>query len=176
MTALAILAKASGIALLMGALMGAWAGNALDEPRRTEILRQAKWLVVPGYVGLFLWVAIFGFGVLAWGCDPLFGGWTRTPLFPGIITSEILSCSERPVQARGKPGLRTEFPDLPEHWSQVYVHYDRAIGLPSDTSKVWIANLDGRVSQVPKSQLEFRPVPVRRGTPWWQPEEASDSW
>ena len=113
MTSLAVLAKASGIALLMGALLGAWAWSALEEPRRSLILRQAKWLVLPGYVGVFLWAAIFGFGMLAWGCDPLFGGWTRTPLFHGLITSEILSCGTPPYKRGAKPELRAEFPHLP---------------------------------------------------------------
>jgi hypothetical protein len=175
-TILAVLAKASGIALLMGALLGAWAWSALEEPRRSLILRQAKWLVLPGYVGVTLWAAIFGFGMLAWGCDPLFGGWTRTPLFQGLIASEIRSCRDTPIQARGKPELRAQFPHLPEHWSQVYRHYDKASGLAPDTSKLWVGSLDGRVYQFPKDQLEFRAVPPRRGTPWWQPEEAGDSW
>ncbi len=176
MTLLAVLAKACGIALLMGAMLGAYAWSAMAEPLKSRVLRQAKWLAIPGYIGLFLWAAIFGFGVLAWGCDPVFGGWTRTPLLQGVVTSEILSCREAPIQARGKPELRATFPDLPDQWSQVYRHYDAASGLPPDTGKVWIGTLDGRAHQVSKSQLEFRAVPPRRGTPWWQPEEASDSW
>ena len=148
----------------------------MDEPRRSVILRQAKWLVIPGYAGLFLWVVIFGYGVFARGCDPAFGGWIRTPLFQGFIASEILSCAETPLQARGKPELRAQFPYLPEHWSQVYRHYDQASGFAPDTAKVWIATLDNRVYHVPKTQLEFRAVPPRRGMPWWQPEEASESW
>ncbi len=175
-TLFAVLAKACGIALLMGALLGAYAWSAMDEPRRSRVLRQAKWLAMPGYLGLFLWASIFAYGMLAWGCDPLFGGWTRTPLMPGLVTSEILACSEAPIQARGKPDLRAAFPELPEQWSLVYRHYDEVSGLPRDTSKVWIGTMDSRAYQVPKSQLEFRPVPPRRGTPWWQPEEASDSW
>jgi hypothetical protein len=175
-TALAVIAKASGIALLMGALLGGWAWSALDEPRRSLILRQAKWLVIPGYVGVFLWAAIFGFGLFAWGCDPVFGGWTRTPLLHGSIAPEVLSCGDTPLQARGKAELRAEFPYLPNLWSQVYRDYDAAAGLTPDPAKVWIGTIDGRVYHVPKVQLEFRAVPPRRGTPWWQPEEASDAW
>lgn len=176
MTVLGVLAKACGIALLMGALLGAFAWNGLDEPRRSRILLQAKWLVVTGYAGVFFWAAAFGYGVLVWGCDPLFGGWIRTPLFHGVITSEILSCRETPLQARGKPQLRAQFPNLPEYWSQVYGHYDEVTEVTSDTGKVWIADIDGLAQQVPKVQLEFRTIPPRRGMPWWQPQEASESW
>lgn len=173
---LAIVAKASVIALLMGALLGAWAWNALDEPRKSSILRQAKWLVLPGYAGLFLWVVVFAYGVFARGCDPAFGGWIRTPLFQGFIASEIRACSEIQLQARVKPELRAQFRHLPELWSQVYGHYDEVSGVMPDTGKVWIANIDNHVFHVPKTQLEFRVVPPRRGTPWWQPEEADESW
>jgi hypothetical protein len=176
MTLLAVLVKACGIALLMGALMGAFAWSTIDEPLKSRVLQQAKWLMLPGYVGLFLWAGIFGYGMLAWGCDPVFGGWTRTPLMQGLVTSEILSCREVQLQARGTPEARAEFPDLPDQWSQVYLHYDRVSGLPPDTSKVWLGTLDGRAYQVQKSRLQFRAVPPRRGMPWWQPQEAGDSW
>jgi hypothetical protein len=153
------LAKVSGIALLMGALLGSYAWSSLDEPQRSRVVRQARWLVVPGYVGIGAWAVIFFLGLLFGGCDPLFGGWTRAPLLFGVPTSEVLSCSEPRLQARAKPGAT--HPDLPREWTYTYRHYDEASGYEPDTTMTWVSGEGTSLYHVPTSQLEFRPQPGR---------------
>lgn len=172
-----LMAKASGIALLMGALLAAYAWTSLPEPRRSQVLGQAKWLVIPGYAGTAFWAVVFGLGILAGGCDPFFGGWSRTPTFLGFPSSEVLKCSEPAVQARVKPELEREYRRLPTLWSQVFLHYDEAVGLEPDSTRVWIFSLQrNALLHVPKERLEFRELPPRRGIIWWQPQEADEAW
>ncbi len=177
MTLLAILVKACGIALFMGSLLGAYAWSALPEPQRSRVLGQAKWLVIPGYLGFALWVAVLTGGILVAGCDPVFGGFARTPTVARVGSSELLSCRETPQQARVRPELRERYPGLPVHWSHVYERYDQAIGAVPDTSRVWLYSMEENDILHPRRErLEFREVPPKRGIPWWRPQEAADSW
>jgi hypothetical protein len=173
-----VVAKAAGIALLMGVLLAAYSWAHFPEPRRGWLLRQAKWLVLPGYLGVGLWVLLTAFGIFARGCDPVFGGWWRTPLWVGFPSSELLSCSETPLQARVKPDLSSEHPNLPIRWSHVYGHYDEAAGIDADPQRTWIFPMQANeLRHVRTQRLEFRPVPERRGGwIWWQPQEAAEDW
>lgn len=163
MNALGLLAKASGLALLMGALLGSYAWSLLDEPERSKVVRQARWLIIPGYLGVGSWAVIFFLGLLYGGCDPLFGGWTRTPVWAGFATSEVLPCSEPRVQVRAKPG--TTSPGLPQEWTYIYRHYDEASGRQRDTTMTWVFGEGMLVSHVPTSELQFRPDTGRRRGP-----------
>lgn len=78
MNVLAVLAKLAGTACLMAALLGAWA-HGLDEPRRGHLIGRTRWFVLLGYIGVMLWAALVWAGIVAWGCDPLFGGFARAP-------------------------------------------------------------------------------------------------
>jgi hypothetical protein len=175
---LATITKAGGIALLMGALLTAYAWAHFQEPRRTWLLRQAKWLVIPGYVVSAMWALLTAYGVFALGCDPVFGGWTRTPLWVGFPSSELLACSEQPIQARVKLELASKHPNLPAHWSHVYLHYNEAAWLDPNPERVWLFSMErNELRHVRTARLEFRPVPERRGgLLWWQPQEASEEW
>jgi hypothetical protein len=178
MNALAVVAKVAGISVLMGTLLGAYAWSYLGEPLRTRVLRQTKWLVVPGFVGTALWAGILAYGIFVHGCDPLFGGWARTPLSRGFPSSELLACSDRPLQARVKPELASRYPSLPVRWARVYRHYEEAAAMEPDSSRVWILPTQGNeLLHVRKDRLEFRAVPEKRGgLLWWQPQEAAETW
>jgi hypothetical protein len=173
----ALIARILGIALLMGALLAAHAWASLQEPQRARVLRQAGWLVVPGYVGVSIWVAVLCWGLLADGCDPLFGGFIRPPPWPEFPTSELPACSDSPVQARVKPELAAKYPELPTDWSQVYLRYDSVLTRAPDTSRVWLYTMaTNTLLRVPRYRLEFRQRPPKRGIPWWRPQEASEVW
>ena len=172
-----IVVQAAAIALLMGAILGAYAWN-LPEPSHSSLLKQAKWLAIPGYFGVGIWAAVLTYGVFVRGCDPVFGGWTRTPVWDNYPVSELLSCSETPMQARVKPELAAQYPYLPTRWSHVFLHYEEAADLPKREGTTWIFSMQtDRTLLVPSDRLEFRPAP-----PWggklvpWQPQEADPSW
>ena len=104
------LAKACGIALLMGALLGAWAWSALDEPADPRYCGRPN-----GSSFQATWVCFSGSPFSAMECLP--GAVTRCSA-AGFArrssrgSSPPRSClvAKRPLQARGKPELRAQFP------------------------------------------------------------------
>jgi hypothetical protein len=76
-TLLSVLATAAGFAAFAGALLGCWAWAHDEGDRQALVLRRAKWLYLPGLMGMTVWAVIVAYGALTRGCDPLFGGWTR---------------------------------------------------------------------------------------------------
>ena len=158
----------------MGALLGALAWNGLDEPRRSVILRQAKWLVVPGYAGCFS-----GLQFSAMECSP--GGVTRCSgagfgrrFFRAHHVGDPFLCAKPRYRRGGSPSCEPNFPYLPEYWSQVYRHYDEVPGSRPTPARYGSLRLTARVYHVSKTQLEFRAIPPRRGTPWWQPRRRAN--
>ncbi len=165
MRELGLLAQASGIALLLGALLGTYAAGLSEEPKRSNLLRQARWLVLPGYVGVGIWAVILAIGLLIGGCDPLFGGWVRSPRAAGAPASELPGCSDALVEARVRPALAAENPRVPADWSRVYRRYDDAMGVLPKPGWVWVETPRSGVIHVAADKLEFRDVP-RRWLAW----------
>jgi hypothetical protein len=173
-----LLLRAAGFYALIGSLVAAWIWQFVDGPRRAWLLRYIGWLVVPGYVGVALIVGVLAAGIAVGGCDPVLGGWTRNPSRVGLATAEILSCRDRAIQARARPGEADRAPLLPLQWSQVYQHYDASYGGTPTPDWVWIFSMrTNELLHVPRERLEFRSAPPRQGgLLWWEPLAASPAW